>query len=189
VTVTWLRDLQLLHVIPDVSRRISSAHLNPAPLLLGPKFCVSTSRLSIPFLLPSQTPPLLLIGSFSMFVAVNSSPAGASSRAREDPGEEDDNSRPSLHFDLDETDSYAGTNIPGDGPLQVLLRNSSTPADNRVAMDIRAVKVLHETSDGYSVTYKVRMSDGFIETVRPPSLLILNPFLPRRQLYPQHSSD
>jgi hypothetical protein len=113
-----------------------------------------------------------------MFVAINTSPAKASSGAPEDTEEDDDNSRPSLHFDQDKSDDYAGTSAPVGRPPQVLLRNSSTPSGPPgLAMDIRAVKVLNETSDGYSVTYNVRMSDKFIETVCDPPSLDLQPFL------------
>jgi hypothetical protein len=61
-------------------------------------------------------------------------------------------------------------------------------------MDIRAVKVLSEANDGHSITYEVRMSDDFIETVRATFLLInfQSPYqfsiLLATNFQPQHSS-
>jgi hypothetical protein len=104
-----------------------------------------------------------------MCLAINSSPPRASSAPSDDTDDADDlydNLKPSVYLDADED----AANAPSSGPLLLIVRNSGAKSNiPAFAMDIRVVKVLSETSDGDSVTYKVRMSDGFTEIVRTSS--------------------
>jgi hypothetical protein len=98
-----------------------------------------------------------------MFQAINSSPLRALSLS--DADDKEDDSGPSFHLDLDETDSHTGTDAPADGPLQVILLNSDSETNQFPPMNICVVKIASEINDGDSVTYNVQMSDGLMETV------------------------
>jgi hypothetical protein len=158
-----------------------NTRFHPNPTLLS---CASTPRLTL--IRASQLIIALLALSFpfkalghllnnfasifslAMFVAINKgSPTRASSSPSDISAEEDDNSTPSFHLDLDEADNHAGPKTPRAGAVQVLLSISNAQSEPPTStMNIRVVKVLREKSDEYSVSYKVRMSDGFTEIVR-----------------------
>lgn len=98
-----------------------------------------------------------------MFLAIKEgSPTGGPT----DVATEEDDSTPSFHLDLDEA-NHAGPKAPRAGALKVIISNSDAqPGPPTSTMNIRVVKVLREKSDAYSVSFKVRMSDGFVENVR-----------------------
>jgi hypothetical protein len=101
--------------------------------------------------------------------------------------EEEDHLPPSFNLNEtnDESHNLADRETTEPVTVQIILSNPSASVEPPIsAIQISVVKVLHEISDGYSVFYKVLVSDGFVETVcNYSSPKFYFPFIPPTLLF------